>query len=529
MIFLLFLAPAQLAGQVTADVDPALLGLEQNVASVEIDGHILFKVHGFSSFSAEQRAATICKRIEIVAKDHTISHDSVKCTTETDRTVIFVGAIFIMSVYDDDARIESLNRPALAEAYRQNIAASIARYRLERSKTFLLRNSLRAGIALVLMALLLYLLLWLIRRTNNALSLRIKASIDTVDNKSHNLIRSNQIWSSLRILFKSIEILVALAVTITLLEYILSLFPWTSGIAAYTLRLVSDPLITLGKGFVEFLPSLIFLVVIFFVARYLLRLLKLLFTGIKEGGIVIANFDAAWAMPTFRLLRLLVIAIFAVIAYPHIPGSESNAFKGITVFIGVLFSLGSSSFIGNMVAGYSMIYRKAFRHGDRILVNNLEGFVEDQKLLVTRLRSPKNEEIVIPNSVLLNSTIVNFTTKAKEGKLILHCTVGIGYETPWRQVDSMLKEAAGRTDELLKNPPPFVLKKELGDFAVTYEINAYCNDATKLNHLKNMLYQNILDVFNENDVQIMTPAYEGDPEVPKVVPKDQWFKPLSAD
>lgn len=149
--------------------------------------------------------------------------------------------------------------------------------------------------------------------------------------------------------------------------------------------------------------------------------------------------------------------------------------------------------------------------------------------MVTRLRSYKNEEIVIPNSIMLNSSLINYSAKAKEKGLILHTTVGIGYETPWRQVDAMLKLAADRTEGLLKDPPPFVLKRALGDFAITYEINAYSNDASKVLYNYNELHQHILDIFNENNVQIMTPAYEGDPEIPKVVPKDQWNTPLASE
>ena len=176
-----------------------------------------------------------------------------------------------------------------------------------------------------------------------------------------------------------------------------------------------------------------------------------------------------------------------------------------------------------------MTYRGAFKIGDRIQVDEVNGIVAEQKLLVTRLLSLKNEEIVIPNTTMLSSNIVNYSAKAKDKGLILHTSVGIGYETPWRQVDAMLKLAADRTEGLLKNPPPFVLKKSLGDFAVTYEINVYCDDVSRMPMYYSTLHQNILDVFNENNVQIMTPAYEGDPEIPKVVPKDQWDIPLKKE
>ena len=224
-----------------------------------------------------------------------------------------------------------------------------------------------------------------------------------------------------------------------------------------------------------------------------------------------------------------MLAFAVVVAYPYIPGSGSDAFKGVSLFLGVIFSLGSSSVISNVIAGYTMTYRRAFRIGDRVRINEHLGDVAETRLLVTHLRSPKNEEIVIPNSLILNSSVVNYSSLAREGKLILNTTVGIGYETPWRQVVTMLLQAAERTEGLLKEPAPFVLQKALGDFAVTYEINAYCGDAQAMNQLYTRLYQNILDVFNEYGVQIMTPAYEGDPEQPKIVPKDQWYAaPASA-
>ena len=205
------------------------------------------------------------------------------------------------------------------------------------------------------------------------------------------------------------------------------------------------------------------------------------------------------------------------------PGSESDAFKGVSLFIGVIFSLGSSSLIGNVIAGYSMTYRSPFKIGDRVQIGNQIGIVERSRLLVTHLRTPKNEIIIVPNSAILGAEVINFTTLAHERGLILHTTVGIGYETPWRQVEAMLLEAASRTPGLLQEPAPFVLQRALGDFCVTYEINAYCRTPELMLALYSVLHQNILDVFNEYGVQIMTPAYEGDPEQPKVVPKNQWY------
>jgi small-conductance mechanosensitive channel len=191
--------------------------------------------------------------------------------------------------------------------------------------------------------------------------------------------------------------------------------------------------------------------------------------------------------------------------------------------LGLVFSLGSSSVISNVVAGQSLAFRRAFKVGDRVKIGEHTGEVTEIRLLTTFLRSPKNEQIVIPNSNILNSDVVNYSTLASQSGLILHTMVGIGYETPWRQVEAMLLEAAARTPGLLREPPPFVLQKTLGTFAVDYEINVYCDNTRGLLLLYTALHRNILDVFNEYGVQIMTPAYEGDTEQPKVVARENWY------
>jgi small-conductance mechanosensitive channel len=527
VLWLSFLLPGIITGQENSDADNDLQGVQQNLAPVKVDGRFLFYVRGISSYSSNQRANTISKRIEKAAANLSISADSVKIIGYDSLNRIFAGEEFIMNVYDADAKVEGTDKAVLANLFQQKILVAIDSYRYERSRPALIKNSLYALGAAFLLTVTLFILFWLIRRLNKRLESRIKIKIDSVDNKSFNLIRSYQLWKAFHVFFKTLKIVVIVVILAVFLQYILGLFPWTSSVATYTLNLFLNPILKISKSFLNFLPSLAFLIVIFLLTRYLLRLIKMLFTGVSQGGILIKGFDPDWAMTTYKILTIFVIAFAVIVAYPYIPGSDSSAFKGVSVFLGVLFSLGSSSFISNVIAGYSMTYRSAFKKGDRINVDGQVGFVEEQKLLVTRLRSVKNEEIVIPNSVLLNSNITNYSSRAKKGGLILHTTVGIGYETPWRQVDAMLKLAADRTEGLLKDPPPFVLQQSLGDFAVNYEINVYCNDVSKMHLYYSALHQNILDIFNENSVQIMTPAYEADPATPKVVPKEQWNTPLA--
>jgi small-conductance mechanosensitive channel len=307
-------------------------------------------------------------------------------------------------------------------------------------------------------------------------------------------------------------------------DYVLSLFPWTRAVAANMLGYVLGPLGSMGTALVNYVPSLLFLAVLALVTRFVLSVLRLVTSRLSHGPDILSGFHPEWAWPTYRLVRIVVIVFAAVVAFPYIPFSDSDAFKGISIFVGVLLSLGSSSLIGNLIAGYTLIYWRALSVGDRVQIGDVAGVVSETGILVTRVRTPKNEDVVIPNTTILSGKIVNYSSLAKDPGLILHTTVGIGYQTPWRQVEAMLLAAAERTPGVLQNPKPFVLQRALGDFAVTYEINVYTDDPHVMLRTYHALHRSILDVFNEFGVQIMVPAYEGDPADPKVVPKERWHE-----
>jgi small-conductance mechanosensitive channel len=526
---IIVLFPFNSSGQETSDVDPSLQGAQQDVAPVKLDGKVLFYVRGISSYPAGLRATTISRRIRKAASDPSVSTDSVKVVEADDRTMVYIGKEFIMNIYDADALQENIDRTVLTKIIHDMLIDAVSVFRHNRTPSVLFKKSLFAIGVSVLFSGILVFLFWLFKIINNALENRIRKRVESVETKSYKLIRSDQLWNIFHKLIKIIRFLIIAVLSAVLLLYLLDLFPWTKGIRVFITDIFINPLRTFGIEIYNFLPSLAFLIIIFLVTQYILKLVNVLASGVDKGTIVIRNFDAEWAKPTVRIVKIFIIAFAIVVAYPYIPGSETNAFKGISVFIGLIFSLGSSSFIGNLIAGYSMTYRRAFKKGDLIKAGEHTGFVEEQQILVTRLRSFKDEEIVIPSSVLLNSNILNYSSRAKKTGVILHTKVGIGYETPWRQVDAMLKLAADRTGGLLKEPAPFVLKESLGDFAVNYEINAYCRDTSNILFIYNSLHQNILDVFNENDVQIMTPSYMKDPETPKVVPKDKWNIPLKGE
>jgi small-conductance mechanosensitive channel len=494
------------------------------VAPVSIDGETLMFLRGVTSYPAEKRAAATRDRIIALARDDDFDIAGLSLVESEDRSEIAAGDEVIVRVFDADAELEKIDRPILAQVYLEKIGQAIEDYREVRSGPVLLQGALYAIAATVVMLVLIWgvrrLFRWLVRWSEE----NVQQGVQELASKSRNLIQAGPVWTVIAGLLRLLRTVIYLLIAYTYLNTVLGLFPWTRPVAKVLFKLILDPLASLWFGFLGALPSLAFLVVLWFVVKYLLQLIRAFFRGIKRGRITLEGFDPDWATPTYKLVRLAVIAFAVVIAYPYIPGSDSMAFKGVSVFAGVLLSLGSSSFIANSIAGLSMTYRAAFREGDRIKVGDVVGTVEEIKLMVTKVRTPKNEQVIIPNSNILNDNVTNYSYMARRDGVILHTVVGIGYDTPWRQVEALLLMATERTDGLKKDPPPFVLQKSLGDFAVNYELNAYCDDEHRMPALYSALHANIQDVFNEHGVQIMSPAYEADPVGPKIVPPEKWYE-----
>lgn len=505
-----------------AAIEAELAQEEHGSAGVHLDGRELFRVKGTAVVPAKRRAQLIAERLQRVAQDTAIPVDRLEIRHDGALTRIYAGTVSIIALGDFDAG--GMPRQRIAELLVVDLQKALVEYRQAREPRVLLANSGYALLFTLMAGALLYGVVRLRRWGVERLGQRFASGQGELKIQSVPLVQSRQLWLAVRALVNLATTLAMLVIAYLYLSSVLRLYPWTRPLADDLLQLFLHPLQSMGAAVLGAVPDLTFVLVLALVARYVLRALHLLFEGVETGAVHFDGFDPEWAQPTYKIVRILVVAFTVVVAYPYIPGSDSQAFKGVSLFLGVIFSLGSSSVIANVIAGYTMTYRRAFRLGDRIQVGDVTGFVTEASLLVTRVRSVKNEEIVIPNSQILNGAVTNYSALARQEGVILHTTVGIGYETPWRQVEAMLLLAADRAQGLEKSPPPYVLQKSLGDFCVVYEINAYCRDASAIAQTYTELHRNILDVFNEYGVQIMTPAYEGDPEVAKVVPKDKWFQ-----
>jgi small-conductance mechanosensitive channel len=501
------------------EVAPALV-----TVPVVFDGETLIRLRGTSAIPAAKRAQLVEDRIGAIAADMSIPVNEMRLEETAETTRIMARDRLAMVVGDADAAVEGVPRRTLSEIYLDRIKSAVERYRHERSPRVLLKSTLYALGASLALALILFVIVRMHRRFESAIERRYKSKVQGLHIQSFQVVAAEKLWFAVHRALHIVRVLASLIACLGYANFVLGCFPWTRPLAARGVALLLDPMRTMGSALLASVPNLVFIAVLIVIVRYFLKLALLFFEGIQYGTVTVSGFDRDWALPTYKILRLLIIALAAVVAYPYIPGSQSEAFKGVSIFVGIMFSLGSTSAVANIIAGYMLTYRRAFKVGDRIQVMDLVGDVVETRLQVTHLRSVKNEEMIVPNSQILNSHVVNYSRLAKDSGLILHTTVGIGYETPWRQVESMLLIAAERTSGLLREPPPFVLQKELGDFCVTYEINVYCDCPQESPKLYSLLHRNILDVFNEYGVQIMTPAYEGDPAEAKVVPKDKWFE-----
>ena len=488
---------------------------------VILDNKELFRIKtGVYGYSAQFRAQQMSDRIQNTANDYSVAPESIKHQEGSFGTAIAAGDRMILNVTDDDAKAEGKTRQELAEQYAKKVRDGVVQYRIDYSRKQIVRGSALAILATLVVILLIRYILKLHGRLLDRIVSKVTARYGKILEDS----RAKNAMDSVVAFVNFSRFLILMFILLVYLQLVLGLLPWTRPFAGKIMGFVLTPVSSFWKAFVSWLPDLFFVIVLAAMVFYLLKLVQIVFKLIEVGRITIRGFEPEWSKTTYNIVRILIIAFAVVVAFPYLPGSESDAFKGVSLFIGVLFSLGSSSAIANIIAGIGLTYRRAFRVGDLVMIGDVLGIVTATRLSVTHLRTLKNEVITVPNSQLMNTHVTNYSMLSEEKGLILHTAVTIGYDTPWRQIEALLLMAAEKTEGILKDPPPFVLQRELQDFYVKYELNAFTSDTLKMFRTYSTLHQNIQDAFNEYGVQIMSPNYEADPEGPKVVPKDKWFE-----
>ena len=523
--FLGIFATALFAQEATLSDDATLEALQEQegifTAPVVVDGETLFVVRGFSALPASERAAGIERRIiEIAELPRFIELDFEVAKNEFGLATLVNGRMVTVTT-EADASFEQIALDVLAATHASAIEKAIVDYRSSRSEQALIESAMEATAWTVAFALLTFAFLKLRRRFVRAIENLVVRYFLTVEKATNAMVQGRAVGQLVGF-FAHVMLWVAyLFALYYFLTFVALSFAQTRPFAQLLLTYVSEPLIDVVFGIAGFLPNLITLFIIYFVARYLIRGLQLFMDNIEAGTFEWKDFEPHWVKPTFNISRVIIIAIAVVFAYPHIPGSDSRAFQGLTILAGIMLSLGSNVVVSNMMAGLFVIYRRSTNVGDRIKVGDQIGDVVEIKMMETLIKSVKNEMISIPNAQLLNSEVINYSRKIDGRGLIVHTTAGIGYEEPQDKVDAMLVEAARRTKDLKRSPVPFVLRTQLADYAINYQVNAFTTRGSSLPRILSDLHSHIVDVFNENGVQIMTPSYESDPEELKI-PSQPW-------
>lgn len=474
---------------------------------VELEGKVLFYLRVNSKVdTAQKRAQTVSEIILKLAEDPLFSPKSITVRDSELSSDIMAGDKVLYPLWVFEASVMGKPANELARDYADKIRQTIAAYQNEHS----LRNLIIRIVKTVLALFALIILVMLVNRGMRHLNRAILASgrIRSVKIGEFEFFTADRIKAVITSAVKMVRLLIILVLIYSYFHLGLSFFPSTQRYALKLYESLFGAVTSVGEAIWDQTPALAFLAVLFFITRYVLKTLRFFFEQVNAGKVTISGLDAEVAPITYKIVKILILAFVAVIAYPYIPGSQSSAFKGISIFLGVLFSLGSSSAIANLIAGVSLTYMRSFRVGDVIKVGNSTGVVLERRLYITRLKTFKNEVITIPNGIILTSHVTNLSQEVRKGDgLILHTSVTIGYDAPWETVHNLLIEAANRTKHVLKSPSPFVLQTALNDFYVAYEVNAYTDAPEIMPRIYSELHQNIQNTFNEAGVEIMSPHY----------------------
>ena len=462
--------PAPSAPAATAPAKPA-------PAPVVLEGKTLFYVRETAlGVSPEERARYVGENLRKLVENRAFRPDSITVIDQELASLIVAEGTVLLRVFDWDAAAEGATRQDLAERYVGVIRAAIEAHNVAFSFRSLLFGAIYAVVATAILLSILLLYRYLFPKIYARIRAWGGTRIRSVHIGSFELVQEVRIVGTLIILARWFRILTTVVLVYSWLLYALSLFPWTRRIATAIIGYILNPLRAFGAAILTALPDLFVIAVVVFITRYVIKLVRFFFDEVEKGRVVLPGFFADWAVPTYKIVRFFILAFALTVAFPFIPGSKSEAFKGVSIFLGVLFSLGSTSAISNVMAGLTITYMRAFKVGDRIRIGDTVGDVIDQSLLVTHIRTIKNEDITVPNAMVLNTHIVNYSARAREEGLILHTSVTIGYDAPWRTVHELLIDAARKTPCLLVTPAPFVLQTALNDFYVTYELNAHTDD-----------------------------------------------------
>ncbi len=484
----------------------------ENSAPVIFRERVLFYIHSnYGDIKPFERSVIISHRLEDLSKLKKVSPDSLLISQKDQELVISYGDRAIMTITAVDSLLLGMSIAQIGDSYFKVLSGDF----LPLISKFSLRSTIISIAKILIFFALIIFVTWysikLVKKLMDRL-MRIVGHIrynyrEGFHLKGIQVISAKQIDQVLTLLLRLIKVAIYVVILYFAFYLMLYVIPGTRGFARQLQGYITSPVRSVGAALVDYIPNIFFIAVILIFAKYLLKALRFIFDEIEKGHLNLPNFYPEWSIPTYQMVRILVYFFVIIVIFPYLPGSESPAFKGISVFVGVIFSLGSSSAISNMVAGIILTYMRPYKVGDIIKIGEIKGELIETSLLVIRIKTFKNEEITIPNSIVLSGNIVDYTRYANENQLIVHTRITIGYDVPWKQVHELLIEASRRTEGIHHEHAPFVLQTALSDYYVEYELNVFTGFPSVMPRIKSELHKHIQDTFKEAGVEIMSPMY----------------------
>ncbi|MHC5202583.1 mechanosensitive ion channel family protein [Myroides sp. LJL119] len=464
----------------------------------------LFYVYGnIGSFTSKQRARSIEEKIDNLANNYAFNKDSIYFEQAGSFLNLIYEKQILMSVDSIQAAQEGKTSLQAAEFYKEKIIQGVEQRKHHTSWEQISLQVAGVVVIVVLEYFLLKFLYFMYRKARVAIwharGKRIKGLFGIIDDQRA-MLTTIALVKAIRFLFMLIFLYLGLLA-------IFKLFPYTKHLSDELLNYVLSPLFKVGKSIQGYLPNFFTILVIVLLFNYVRKFLRSVAEKISVNKITIKGFYPDWAFPTYHILRGILFIFMFIFIFPYLPNSDSQIFQGVSVFAGLMLSLGSTSVVGNLVAGLVITYMRPFRIGDRIKLGEFTGDVLEKTSLVTRIKTPKNEIITIPNSNIMSAHTINFSQSAKEHGLILFIVVAVGYEVPWQKVHEMLYEVANRTEHVIKRHKPFVLQDQFRDSYIDYQLNVYVRDAKITAKVHSDLRQHTQDVFHENNIELVATSF----------------------
>ena len=471
---------------------------------VVVDEDTLFLIYAAKGgYSPIDRAEMISEAVAKIGKNRRLRRDTIHTLVNNNYIDIMYGDRMIMSVTEQDAMWQGTSQEDLAERYGRILGNKIEYLKNENSFWQIIRRGVLFILVLFLQFLMVKLINWLFQKLRRKIVVFKENKLKPVVVRDYELLNTHRLGEVLIWLSNILRYILLLTLLVFTVPILFAIFPKTENLALKIFFYIIDPIRMVIKSVVEYIPNLFSRAVIWYCVKYIVRGLRYISEEIERGNLKINGFYQEWAQPTFNIIRFLLYAFMIAMIYPYLPGAESGVFQGISVFVGLIVSLGSSSVISNFIAGFVITYMRPFKTGDFIKVKDTIGTVIVKTPFVTRLRTIKNEVVTIPNSFIMSSDTVNYSASAREYGLIIHTTMTMCYDVPWRLVHELLIKSALQTEGVLAQPKPFVLEMELNDFYMSYQLNAYIKKASDMPDITSALLEHIQDNFKEAGIDLV--------------------------